>query len=151
MSTSKIDEETTSERKPGLFEPGGPGGPGRRAGSRNKATLALDKIADDAGEDILKAMVETARGGDLRAADLVLQRIWPVRKGRPLSLSLPLPEIKTAADVVTALGTVADLVGAGEVTPDEGAALAAIFETKRKAIETVELENRIAALEQERK
>ena len=69
MSTSKIDEETTSERKPGLFEPGGPGGPGRRAGSRNKATLALDKIADDAGEDILNAMVGAAKSGDLRAAD----------------------------------------------------------------------------------
>ena len=108
-------------------------------------------IADDAGEDILNKMVETAKTGDLRAADLVLQRIWPVRKGRPLSLSLPLPVIKTAADVVTALGTVADLVGAGEVTPDEGAALAAIFESKRRAIETVDLEARLSALEQERK
>jgi hypothetical protein len=148
---SKIAEETASEKKPGLFEPGGPGGPGRPAGSRNKATLALDKIADDAGEDILKAMVEAAKGGDIRSADLVLQRIWPVRKGRPMSLSLPLPVIKTAADVVTALGTVADLVGAGEVTPDEGAALAAIFESKRRAIETVDLEARLSALEQERK
>ena len=89
MSTSKIDEETTSERKPGLFEPGGPGGPGRRAGSRNKATLALDKIADDAGEDILNAMVGAAKGGDMRAAELVLQRIWPARKSRPIALTLP--------------------------------------------------------------
>jgi hypothetical protein len=113
--------------------------------------LVLDKIADDAGEDILNKMVEAAKGGHLRAADLVLQRIWPVRKGRPLSLSLPLPEIKTAVDVVTALGTVADLVGAGEVTPDEGAALAAIFESKRRAIETVDLEARLSALGQERK
>ena len=28
--------------------------------------LALDKIADDAGEDILKAMVEAAKSGDIR-------------------------------------------------------------------------------------
>ena len=148
---SKITQETASERKPGLFEPGGPGGPGRPVGSRDKASLALDKIADDAGEDILNKMVDAAKGGDLRAADLVLQRIWPVRKGRPLSLSLLLPVIKTAADVVTALGRVADFVGAGEVTPDEGAALAAIFESKRRAIETVDLESRLSALEQERK
>src|SRR5580704_3295017 len=104
MSTSKIDEETTSERKPGLFEPGGPGGPGRPAGSRNKATLALDKIADDAGEDILNKMVEAAKGGDMRAADLVLSRIWPVRKGRPISLELP--KIDTTADLVVGLGRV---------------------------------------------
>ena len=32
--------------------------------------------------------------------------------------------IQSAADVVTALGKMADLVGAGEVTPDEGAAVA---------------------------
>ena len=96
MSTSKIDEETTSERKPGLFEPSGPGGPGRRAGSRNKATLALDKIADDAGEDILKKMIEAAKDGDMRAADLVLSRIWPARKSRPIALTLP--AIQSASD-----------------------------------------------------
>jgi hypothetical protein len=148
---SKITEETPSGRKRGLFEPGGPGGPGRPAGSRNKVSLALDQIADDAGKAILEKMVEAAKDGDLRAADLVLQRIWPVRKGRPLSLSLQLPVINTAADVVTALGTVADAVGAGEITPDEGQAVASILEAKRKAIETVELESRIAALEKERK
>ena len=52
---------------------------------------------------------------------------------------------------MTALGTVADLVGAGEMTTDEGAALAAIFESKRRSIKTVDLEARLSALEQERK
>jgi hypothetical protein len=133
------------------FQPGHPGGPGRPTGSRNKATLALDKIADDAGEDILNKMVEQAKAGDMRAADIVLSRIWPPRKGKPVALTEPLPAIKSAADAVAALGKLADLVGAGELTPDEGASVAAIIETKRKAIETVELESRVAALEQERK
>jgi hypothetical protein len=53
--------------------------------------------------------------------------------------------------MVIAVGAVADAVGAGEITPDEGQAMASILEAKRKAIETVELESRIAALEQERK
>ena len=75
----------------------------------------------------------------------------PVSTKTIAELSLQLPVIKTAADVVTALGTVADLVGAGEMTPDEGAALAAIFESKRRAIETVDLEARLSALGQERK
>src|SRR5258708_3915093 len=127
MSKSKNDPETTTEKKPGLFEPGGPGGPGRPQGSRNAATLVLDKIADDAGEAILEKMIETAKGGDMRAADIVLSRIWPVRKGRPISLAEPLPSIKSAADVVAALGMLAELVGSGELTPDEGAAVAAIM------------------------
>ena len=133
------------------FQPGNPGGPGRPAGPRNKATMALDKIADDAGEDILNKMVEAAKTGDMRAADLVLSRIWPVRKGRPLTLAEPLPPIATAADAVAVLGKLAGLVGSGDMTAEEGAAFASIVETKRKAIETVELEARMTAIEQERK
>lgn len=144
MAASKKARETRGRP----FEPGNPGGPGRPAGSRNKATIALDKIADDAGQDILKQMVDAAKGGDLRAAELVLQRIWPVRKGRPIALELP--KIETAADIVKALGKLALSVGAGELTPDEAASVATILETKRRAIETIDLETRIAALEQER-
>ena len=143
--TSKKPPETRGRP----FEPGNPGGPGRPAGSRNKATLVLDQIADDAGKAILEMMVESAKGGDMRAAELVLQRIWPARKSRPIALTLP--AIQSASDVVAAVGAVADAVGAGDITPDEGQAVASILEAKRKAIETVELERRLSALEQERK
>ena len=131
------------------FQPGRPGGPGRPAGSRNKATLVLDQIADDAGEDILKTLVTAAKSGDLRAAELVMQRIWPARKSRPIALRLP--AIQSASDVVAAVGAVADAVGSGDITPDEGQAVASILEAKRKAIETVDLEARLSALEKERK
>lgn len=131
------------------FEPGWKGGPGRPAGSRNAATLLLDQMADGAANDVLKKMIEAAKGGDMRAAELILSRVWPVRKGRPVSLDLP--AIKSAGDVVTALSTVAESVAAGALTPDEGQAVAAVLETKRRAIETVDHENRIKALEQLRK
>jgi hypothetical protein len=144
MAASKKAGETRGRP----FEPGNPGGPGRPVGSRNKATLALDQIADDAGKAILEKMVEAAKDGDLRAADLVLSRIWPARKGRPISLELP--KIDTAADLVAGLGRVADAVAAGDITPDEGQAVSAVLETKRRAIETLELEIRITALEKER-
>ena len=144
MAASKKAGETRGRP----FEPGNPGGPGRPVGSRNKATLALDQIADDAGKAILEKMVEAAKDGDLRAADLVLSRIWPARKGRPISLELP--KIETAADLVAGLGRVADAVAAGDITPDEGQAVSAVLETKRRAIETLELETRIKALEKER-
>jgi hypothetical protein len=144
MEPSKIVEETTLKKTPGLFEPGGPGGPGRPAGSRNRATLALDTLAESEAHAILQDVMKAAKGGDLRAAEILLARIWPVRKGRPVTLNLPV--IKTAADVVAAVGVVADAVGAGDITPDEGHAVAGILEAKRKAIETVDLENRVAAL-----
>ena len=146
MSDAASKKQKKTRGRP--FEPGGPGGPGRPQGSRNKATLALDKIADDAGETILRKMVESAEGGDMRAAELVLSRIWPARKGRPITLALP--SIKNAADIVFALGAVADAVAAGDVTPDEGSAVANVLETKRRSIETADLERRIEALETEK-
>ena len=129
------------------FKKGNPGGPGRPQGSRNGATIALDRMAESEGEEILRKTLEDAKNGEPNARKLVLDRIWPIRKGRPVALNLP--SIATGADVVAALGLVAEAVGAGEITPDEGAAVAAVLETKRKAIETSDLERRISELEKE--
>jgi len=130
------------------FKKGHPGGPGRPNGSRNRASIALDKMAEGEAKEIALKLIEKAKDGDMRAAELVLQRVWPVRRGRPVTLSLP--AIETVQDVVTALGLVATAVGAGELTPEEGASVAAVLEIKRKAIETADLEARIAKLEKER-
>jgi 3-hydroxyacyl-CoA dehydrogenase len=75
----------------------------------------------------------------------LLARVWPVRKGRPVAFALP--PIETAANVLAALGSIAEAVAAGDLAPDEGQAVAAVVEAKRRAIETVDLERRIAALE----
>jgi hypothetical protein len=143
--STKNEKETADTR----FQPGNPGGPGRPAGSRNKATIALDKISDDAGKAILEKMVEAAKAGDMRAGEMILARVWPVRKGSPVVV--PLPPIKTATDVVSALGVLADAVTAGDITPEEGQAVAGVLEAKRRGIETTDLEARITALERERK
>lgn len=129
------------------FERGNRAGRGRKTGSRNKATLVLDKMAEADAKAVLEKQLELAKAGDQQAAQLVLSRIWPARKGRPVSLELP--TISTAQDVVKALGLVAGAVGAGDLTPEEGASVAAVLEIKRKAIETSELETRIRALEKE--
>ena len=50
-------------------------------------------------------LVMNAKGGDMAAARIILDRVWPARKSRPVALDLP--EIKTAADVVAALGAAA--------------------------------------------
>jgi len=58
--------------------------------------------------------------------------------------------MESAADVVKALSVVAAEMASGNITPEEAQAVAAVLEGKRRAVETVELEARIAALEQER-
>src|SRR5215831_12370984 len=132
--TSKLKPASGGRRQRGSFAPGHSGNPaGRPAGSRNRATILMDLLAEGQGEEILRKTLEDAKRGDANARKLVLDRIWPVRKGRPVALAMP--PIDTAEDLVKALGFLASAVGSGELTPDERAALATVFETKRKAIE----------------
>lgn len=100
----------------------------------------------DDGEAVARAVVDAAKGGDMTAARLVLERLCPPSKSRAISVELP--PVRTAEDVLSALTTVVDAVAAGTITPDEGQAVAALLETKRKAIETTEIERRLTALEQ---
>ncbi len=137
-----------AQRGDGRFKPGNPGGPGRREGSRNKATLLLDALADGEAETILSKQIEKAKEGDQRAAEFILGRAWPARRGRPVSIELP--KVETAADIVKAIGALADAVAIGDLSPEEGEAVASILDAKRKAIETTDVLARIEALERKR-
>lgn len=75
---------------------------------------------------------------------LILDRIVPSCRSRP-AVQTSNPHT-IAADLVGALGAILAAVAAGELTPDEGASVAALIESKRKAIEIVELETRVSAL-----
>ena len=127
------------------FPKGNPGGPGRPAGSRNKATLLLDEIADGEAAGVLRDVIAKAKSGDLRAAEILLSRAWPVRKGRPVTFDLP--SSATTDGIGVALDAVLRATAQGEITPDEAAAIGGVLEIRRKAIEHIEIEARLAALE----
>jgi hypothetical protein len=131
----------------GTFAPGNAiGARGRPQGSKHKATLAVEALLDGEIETITRKVVEKAKEGDLLAARLCLERVMPPAKSRRVNLDLP--KIETPQDLVVALAEVIDAMGAGEIALDEAAVVAGVLEAKRKAIETVELERRLAALEQ---
>jgi hypothetical protein len=82
----------------------------------------------------------------MAAAKIILDRIAPARRGRPVSFDLP--RIETPADIANALGAVAGAMAEGELTPDEANAVAGVIEFRRRAIETVEHEERLRKLEE---
>ena len=136
----------SEEKQAGRFTPGRSGNPaGKRKGSRNRVLMALDAIGAAGAQEALRAVVEAAGKGDITAAALLLYRVWPARKVRPVYLDLPATE--TAADLVRALGAVAGAVANGTLTPEEGQQLASVLEAQGRSIEVMELEARIAALE----
>jgi hypothetical protein len=147
MTDAINNADQTQRGRP--FEPGNTFGRGRPEGSRNKATLLLDALASDKATAILEKVVAAAEGGDIRACELVLNRVWPPRKGSPRAY--PIRNVEGAADIPAALSDVLRAVASGEMTAEEGGAVAAIIETQRKMIELTELETRIAALEAQTK
>lgn len=127
------------------FRKGDRGGPGRPAGSRNRASLLLDRLAETDAEDVLRRVIASAKNGNLRAAEILLSRAWPVRKGRPVAFDLP--TTVTTDAIGAALDAVLQATARGELTPDEAAAIGSVLEVRRRAIEQIEIEGRLAALE----
>ena len=73
-----IDASKTAEKPRGRpFRKGNKANPrGRPAGSRNRATLLLDELAEGEATGILRRTIAAAKRGDMRATELVLSRIW---------------------------------------------------------------------------
>lgn len=139
-------EKSDAKQILGRWPKGISGNPrGKPQGARHAALKALDAIGADGAADIMAAVVKAAKEGDMRAADILLRRLWPERKGRPVPVALP--PITDAAATVAALAAITAAVGEGELSPEEGQAMASVIETQRRAIETVELDQRITALE----
>ncbi len=127
------------------FEKGNVLGTGRPKGSLNKSTRALNEMASEGIEDLLRVVKESAADGDMRAASIVLARAWPVRRGSPVEIDLP--PIDTAGGVVQAQAALIAAVAQGELTAEEAASLSALLENQRRAIDTHDLERRLEALE----
>ena len=87
---SQVMPDDTDEKQAGgtrtRFGKGRSGDPsGRPAGSRNATTLAIEKLLKGEGaKAITRVVIDKAKEGDGVALRLVLERIAPVRRGRPV-------------------------------------------------------------------
>ena len=121
------------------------GNPGKPRGTRHRATLLALGLFESGIEDIAKTVVELARGGDLAAAKLVIDKLIPATRERPINLALP--PVADAVGVAAAAAAVVQAVANGELLTSEGTALATLLEGRRRALELVELDARVRALE----
>jgi hypothetical protein len=102
---------------------------------------------DDNAEPVIAALITAAKNGDTTAR-LVLERVAPLPRNRPVQFDMP--AIETSADLGAAMGAILQAAADGALAPDEATSIASLIETRRRTIETIELEARIAALEQSR-
>ena len=89
--------------------------------------------------------MKRAYEGDMAAARLVLERIAPPRRGRPVHLKLP--DIGDAAGLMAAHAAVLRAVATGKLTPEEAEPFSAMLGAHLKAIETTDIDRRLRDIE----
>ena len=128
------------------FAPGNKLGRGRPRGSRNKTTLVLQEVLGQHGEALVKKCVLNALNGDKTAMRACMDRLLPIPKQSPVQF--PLPSITTAAKLARAQAGIIKSVSRGKLTPGEAESINNLFESRRRMLETEQLEARLQALEQ---
>ena len=123
-----------------------PGNPGRPPGSKNKTTQVLEQLVEGQSEQLVQKAVALARAGDVACLRMVLDRVWPVRKGQTVQVLMP--PINTAQDLLPAIASIWSAVADGRLTADEASALSVVIDRTIKAIELHDISKRITALEQ---
>ena len=112
--------------------------PGQSEITRLRASLAGDVPG------ILAGLVTAAKGGDVQAARLILERVLPPVKAVELAQTINLPTDGT----LTAKGNaVLNAVAAGQLAPALGSALLGAIGTLARVTEMDELDARVAELE----
>jgi hypothetical protein len=138
---------TTKRRtSKGQFHKGSSGNPsGRPPGSQNTSTLLYEQMLEGKGELLITKLMEKAEQGDIRALTLCLDRIFPVRKERVINLELK-PE-ESLKDLPINFQKITTAVAEGRITPTEGELMSNILSNCARAMQTVELDQRVAELE----
>jgi hypothetical protein len=145
MSESQTEKKRQAPRT--AFKPGQSGNPsGRPRGSKNHATMVALALMEGDLNDIVKNVIDAAKAGDMSAAKLVIDKLVPASKSRPITIELP--KVEDIASAQTAQALVVDAVANGDLLADEGQMLSGLIENQRRAIETGTLELRLKAIEE---
>jgi hypothetical protein len=89
--------DNAAPRHSGQWKKGQSGNPaGMPKGTRHRATMLAEKFMEDDAEDIVRAVVNAAKAGDPTAMRLCIERLAPLRKGRPIEFDLP--PVETASE-----------------------------------------------------
>jgi uncharacterized protein DUF5681 len=124
------------------------GNPGRPPGSKNKVTQIVEQLAEGQAEQLAQKVLQLALAGDVSCLRMMLDRLWPPRRGQPVKLDMP--PLKTPTDVLSAIRSLWSAIGEGHFTPDEASALSLVAERSMQVIAQQEILKRIEALEKDK-
>jgi hypothetical protein len=143
----KIGPDQADRDKAGRFVKGNSGNPkGRPVGSRHEALKLLDQMGSENAAAVMRTLLKKAlEDEDMRALEVMASRLWPAWKGRPVKFDLG--RLETAQDSADAAAAVLREVAAGQLSPEEGAAIAGLLAAHRDATLVAEMAERLERLE----
>jgi len=125
----------------GRFEPGQSGNPKGRPVGTGYASKLRTAIEDDMPEIII-SVVAKAKSGDLAAAKLLLDRVFPALK--PVEMPAAIQQGQSLADSGNA---VVNAALEGSLTPDQADSLLSAITKQARVVEMDDLVRRVEALE----
>lgn len=135
---------TTSRKTAAAWKPGQSGNPkGKPKGARSKATVLAQALMEGEIDGIVRSVIDAAKGGDISAARLILDKVVPSLKPRDMPVELGGLEGPLSEQGRTVLHAMAD----GRISPDQGQALMSVITGQIKLMEYDDLIKRIEALE----
>jgi hypothetical protein len=110
--------------EPEVFDPRprhNPAGDGRPKGAGNVRYRALERAARAESLPIVMKLIDLAKSGDILAARLILDRIWPRPKSAPITVDLP--ATGTPDEIRAAMHELLQRIASGAIAPDDGQAI----------------------------
>lgn len=123
------------------FKPGQSGNPKGRTPNKTPATLLRKSIAESMPE-IITTLIDLAKGGDVQAAKVLIDRVCPPLKPQAAPVSLPVN-----GSLAEQGGEIIRATMAGQIPPDVGSQLITALGAQARIVEVDELTKRIEALE----
>jgi hypothetical protein len=125
------------------FEKGTSGNPNGRPKDKTPATLLRKSIIGEMPE-IINTLVELAKGGDVTAAKVLLDRCCPALKPQAMPINLPVNGslAEQGREVIRATLS-------GQIPPDIGSQLITALSNQNKLIEFQELTERLQRIEKQ--
>lgn len=137
-----------SRDRHGRFVKGVSGNPaGRPPGSLNRVASTMLELLGASAEALMAKGISSALAGDCALLALLLPRVVPPAQHRPVSIDLP--PVRKASDVLEALNNLMAAVADGRLTPVEAQTIAALIERQSDAIETHQVAAALEELERE--
>jgi hypothetical protein len=132
-------------RGPGRpFQKGQSGNPaGRPPGSNNKLKAALQELVEQHLEPLVGTAIQLALDGNLQALKLLLSHMPQERE----HIEIALPTIGSMADILDANNLIFAAISGGQLSPGQGKIITEFLTLQIKAIESIDLERRVAQLE----